>query len=163
MRITDLSPRTPLAALLALAVAACGGQPGTDGMDGPAPAGPAAEAPAPEAAAPAPAAGGASLADGVYTDEQAERGYLVFRDTCAECHGENEMHGSDFLFEWEGSSVGRLYRVISRTMPDDDPGSLPTENYVDVVTYILQLNDFPAGAAELTADEDRLNALTIEK
>lgn len=160
MRIAELSPRTPLIALVSLVFAAsCGGQAATGG------ASPAAQPdPAPaemEAPAAMPAGGGASLADGVYTEAQAERGYLVWRDTCAECHGENEMYGEDFMFTWEGSSVGRLYRVISRQMPDDDPGSLPTESYVDVLSYILQLNEYPSGASELTADEDRLNALMI--
>lgn len=143
--------------------AACGGQSGAEGVS-PA-AGDMEAAPAPAAAAPAeePAAasGGASLADGVYSEAQSERGYLVFRDTCAGCHGTNEMHGTDFMFEWEGSSVGRLYRMISRTMPDDDPGSLPTRSYIDVLSYILELNDFPAGSSELTADADRLDALII--
>ena len=161
MRIADLSVRTPLVALASLAfVAGCGGGAATEDVmpatqPDPAPA-------AMETPAETPAAGGASLADGVYTEAQAERGYLVFRDTCAECHGENEMYGTAFMFEWEGSSLGRLYRLISRTMPDDDPGSLPTDSYVDVLSYILQLNDFPGGATELTADEERLNALTIE-
>ncbi len=165
MRIADLSVHTPLVALASLAlVAGCGGAAATGDVTPAAQPDPApAATPAPaQPAAETPAAGGASLADGVYTDAQAERGYLVWRDTCAECHGENEMYGTAFMFEWEGSSVGRLYRLISRQMPDDDPGSLPTESYVDVLTYILQLNEFPAGTSELTADEERLDALTIE-
>ncbi|HKK93135.1 MAG TPA: cytochrome c [Longimicrobiales bacterium] len=143
--------------------AACGGQPGADGVS---PAGemesaPPAEAPATEAPVEAATPGGASLADGVFSEAQAERGYMVFRDTCADCHGTSEMHGADFMFEWEGSSVGRLYRMISRTMPDDDPGSLPRQNYIDVLTYILDLNDFPAGSADLMADTERLDLLII--
>lgn len=154
--------RIVTAALAATALfAACGGQPGADGVS---PAGDMeATAPAAEATAePAAASSGPSLADGVYSDAQAERGYLVFRDTCSSCHATSEMQGADFMFEWEGSSVGRLYRMISRTMPDDDPGSLPQKSYIDVVTYILQLNDVPAGTTELTVDRERLDALIIE-
>jgi len=46
-------------------------------------------------------------------------------------------------------------------MPDDDPGSLPRQNYIDVLTYILDLNDFPAGSADLMADTERLDLLII--
>lgn len=157
--MTDL--RIVTAALAATALfAACGGQPAAENVS---PAGEMAAAPQAEAPAAEPAAApaGPSLADGVYSDAQAERGYIVFRDTCSGCHATSEMQGADFMFEWEGSSVGRLYRMISRTMPDDDPGSLPQKSYIDVVTYILQLNDFPAGTSELTADAERLDALTI--
>jgi len=38
------------------------------------------------------------------------------------------------------------------TMPPDDPGSLGTEDYTDVLTYLLQLNGYPAGEEELPAD-----------
>jgi hypothetical protein len=160
MRNTELSPRARTIALVAFVSTiswACSSASDVAPASQPEPAAPAAAAPAAM-----PATGGASLASGVYTEAQAERGYLVWRDTCAECHGENEMYGADFMFAWEGESLGRLYRLISRQMPDDDPGSLPTESYVDVLTYILQLNDYPAGSSDLTADEDRLNALTIE-
>ena len=36
--------------------------------------------------------------------------------------------------------------------PPDDPGSLGTEDYTDVLTYLLQLNGYPAGEEELPAD-----------
>jgi hypothetical protein len=46
-------------------------------------------------------------------------------------------------------------------MPDDDPGSLALSQYIDVVAYILQLNGFPEGEAELVADENALAAYTL--
>ncbi len=153
--------RNSFAVAALVALTACGG---SSGMDGASPASQPAPAQMP-AAAPAeaaPASSGPSLADGAYTDAQAERGFIVFRDTCSGCHGANEFRGDDFMFNWEGSSVGRLFRVISRTMPDDEPGTLPNQEYVDVVSYILQLNSFPAGSSELTNDEEVLDALTIE-
>jgi len=154
--------RNSFAAAALVALAACGGSAGMDGAtpaSQPAPAQTPAAAPAQEAAP----AGGPSLADGMYSEAQAERGFLVFRDTCSGCHGAAEFRGDDFMFNWEGSSVGRLYRVISRTMPDDEPGSLPTQEYIDVVSYILQLNSFPAGASDLAADEELLDKLTLAK
>ena len=152
--------RNSFAAAALVALTACGG---SSGMDGASPASQPEPAQMP-AAAPAEAApsGGPSLASGVYSEAQAERGFITFRDVCSGCHGAAEFRGDDFMFNWEGSSVGRLYRVVSRTMPDDDPGSLPQQEYIDVITYILQLNGFPTGASELTADEELLDALTIE-
>ncbi|MDT8369465.1 MAG: hypothetical protein RQ745_09685 [Longimicrobiales bacterium] len=149
--------------VVALALAGCGGAPvGEPSTPDPAPASASASTPA---ATPAPTTGGsrpASLSDGAYAAHQAERGRAVFGGVCSECHDTREFRGADFLFEWEGSSVGRLYRVITRTMPDDDPGSLTATQYLDVVSYILSLNGFPAGEVELVADEAYLNALTIE-
>jgi len=152
--------RRTFAAAAVVSLAACGG---SSGMDGASPASQPTPAQAPAAEAPAamPAASGPSLQDGVYSETQAERGFIVFRDTCSGCHGAGEFRGDDFMFNWEGSSVGRLFRYVSRTMPDDEPGSLPQQEYVDVVSYILQLNSYPAGASELTADEDVLDALTF--
>lgn len=158
--------RTRTLALIALAATtACGGSAGTDGaspasqpapVSQPAPAAPAAEA--------APASSGAlTLASGVYTAEQAERGETSFRAFCAECHSSNEMAGSDFMFAWEGNSVGRLFRYISTMMPDDDPGSLPEDDYRDIMSWILSANDFPAGDTELPGDLEVLNGIMIAR
>jgi hypothetical protein len=37
-------------------------------------------------------------------------------------------------------------------MPLDNPGSLSASATADIVAYVLQVNNLPAGAAELTAD-----------
>ncbi len=130
-----MSPRIPpLAVAFAAAFAACAAPP----------------APAPEAAAPAASsapAEGAPVAS--YLDEQAERGREVFSERCSECHYSSEMRGTQFQFEWERRTVGDLYEHLVGTMPEDDPGSLTEEQYVDVVAYILRLNGFPAGGPAL--------------
>ena len=91
---------------------------------------------------------------GLYTEAQAARGKNEFAGTCAECHYASEFRGSKFQFTWGRRTVGDLYTDIVGNMPEDDPGSLSDQAYVDVVAYILQLNGFPAGSAELPADED---------
>ena len=91
-----------------------------------------------------------------YSEEQAQRGRQVFRDACAECHYSSEMRDDAFQFEWERRTVGDLLEHVTRSMPDDAPGSLPTDQYVDVIAYILQLNGFAAGTADLTADHPGL-------
>ena len=42
------------------------------------------------------------------------------------------------------------------TMPDDNPGGLPAQTYADIVAYMLELNDFPAGDSELPTSMDAL-------
>ena len=37
-------------------------------------------------------------------------------------------------------------------MPLDNPGSLSSAATADIVAYILQVNNLPAGTAELTSD-----------
>ena len=103
----------------------------------------------------------AKPATATYTEAQADRGRSAFRATCAECHYSSEFRGSQFQFSWRRRSVGDLYGDISRNMPEDDPGSLEPQVYVDVVAYILQLNGFPAGETELPADETVLDGFSM--
>jgi hypothetical protein len=41
---------------------------------------------------------------------------------------------------------------MKRDMPSGRPGSLSDQEYLDVTTYVLHRNKFPAGAAELTVE-----------
>lgn len=104
----------------------------------------------------------ASTSDGVYTEEQADRGERVFQETCSYCHAESEFSGRSFMQAWEGAAVGQFYGLIRATMPYDGPGSLPAQQYADVTAYILSLNDFPAGETELPTDADALEEIPIE-
>ena len=87
-----------------------------------------------------------------YTDAQAARGRESFRETCLECHYASEFRGSAFQFDWGRRTVADLFTQIVSNMPEDAPGSLEEGTYADIVAYILQLNDFPAGSTELPAD-----------
>ena len=60
------------------------------------------------------------------------------------------------------SDIAELLQQISKTMPVDTPGSLTASNYVDVIAYILQVNNFPAGAQELSTGSDVLGGVLIE-
>src|SRR5437867_9583285 len=82
-----------------------------------------------------------SVWDGVYTLAQAKRGALK-SGLCTSCHGDSfvggsapELAGAPFLARWEGRSVADLFDLIRLTMPDDDPGSLPREQYADLIAY----------------------------
>jgi quinoprotein glucose dehydrogenase len=98
---------------------------------------------------------------GYFTEEQAERGRAAFREVCSECHYSSEFRGAQFEFEWKRRTARDLFRTISRTMPEDAPGSLAPGQYADVVSYLLQLNGLPAGGRELPADAEALRAYSL--
>ncbi len=90
-----------------------------------------------------------SALEGVYSEEQAERGERTFRAFCATCHTESEFHGDHFQRQVGGDSVDRFFDYVRFNMPQDSPGSLSRRNYVDVMAYILKLNGYPAGEEDL--------------
>ena len=115
--------------------------------------------------------------DGVYTQEQAERGSITYRQACRKCHyadlSGDELGGGTpgevapglvddaFFSRWNGLNLSDLFLAISRSMPGDRPGTLKAETTSDVISYILQRNTFPPGEGELTTDLTRLKGILI--
>jgi len=114
--------------------------------------------------------GSRSVWDGVFTEKQAKRGQPLFNQNCASCHGDTLMGGDgtpplaggDFLANWNGLTVGDLFERIRRTMPQSDPGRLSRQQDADVLAYILSVNEFPAGQAELPHDTQLLKLIRFE-
>lgn len=102
-----------------------------------------------------------SVADGVYTEEQAARGKSAFEMYCASCHELSFHTGEQFRFGWFGRSVYDLFRIIKTTMPEDNIGGLSDDDYARLVAYILQLNGFPAGKDSLAVDPAAMRRLRI--
>ena len=90
--------------------------------------------------------------DGVYTDAQAARGQAQYEATCRSCHREGPRKDEAFMRDWQGTNLDGLFTQIKTTMPASAPSSLTDQAYVDIVAYVLQINAFPAGASELSAD-----------
>lgn len=101
----------------------------------------------------------ASTAEGVFTEDQADRGKEVFEWVCSECHLPAEFKG--IIDDWAGSSVFDVYDGIRTTMPEDGPGSLRNQEYIDVVAYILDLNGVPAGSGELASEPDLMRDIRV--
>jgi quinoprotein glucose dehydrogenase len=122
-----------------------------------------------EQTAPAPAA--RSAWSGVYTTEQAERGRTVYNAQCARCHGETLGGGENspalvddvFFAFWGGKTVGDLVEYTRTTMPSDGPGKIPRRRCIEIAAYLLGANGFPAGDAELPAELEALNQITITR
>ncbi len=102
-----------------------------------------------------------STLEGVYTEEQAERGEKLMWDICAECHFEEDYTGP-FMQDWIGASVWGLFDSIWSTMPEDNPGGLPLTDYADAIAYMFSLNGLPPGDEELGTAQDVLDRIKIE-
>jgi glucose/arabinose dehydrogenase/mono/diheme cytochrome c family protein len=111
-----------------------------------------------------------SVGDGVYTQEQANRGKTAYTAQCVSCHGA-EMRGNDetpgltgdaFLANWRKRSVDDLFEKVRVSMPADKPGSLSRQTNVDILAYILAVNKFPAGDAELGAQTEVLREIKFQ-
>jgi mono/diheme cytochrome c family protein len=111
-----------------------------------------------------------SAREGVYTKQQAARGKSLYAEACAKCHGENlsggdgspELGGAEFLSRWNGKTVGTLFTLVRKTMPTDDPASLSTRQYADLIAFLLSSNGFPSGDKELENNAEVLNEIRIE-
>ncbi len=104
-----------------------------------------------------------SVKAGVYTAEQADRGQALYRSKCASCHAPNRFTDDFFYQSFAGKPLWEMFDVISDSMPEDNPGSMKPAEYADVIAYLLRLNNFPAGSAELPTDKDALSAILMEK
>jgi len=104
-------------------------------------------------------AGEKTVADGIYSDAQAERGAASYNAACGGCH-RPDLSGATgpalkedrFARIFAGKDLNALYTKIATTMPRNAGGSLGDNVYLDIVAYILRENGFLPGAAELTTD-----------
>ena len=97
----------------------------------------------------------------VFSVTQANRGRDTFRARCTECHTSTEFNDSAFKYKWNRRTAGDLYEFIATSMPDHAPASLTPAQSVDIVTYIMQMNDFETGPRELPADPTRLDRINL--
>src|SRR4029079_18351273 len=86
----------------------------------------------------------------------------VFLGSCKSCHAPESHVGPNFTRLWVGKSLLDLFKYVSESMPENDPGSLAPETNADVVAYLLQLNAMPAGKTELTAEQAVLREIRVE-
>lgn len=107
------------------------------------------------------AAAPVTIWDGVYTDAQAARGKSLVEANCSTCHTTTEWSSAEFMASWSGKPVDELHGWIRQAMPLNAPGKLTSEQYVDIVAYILKLNSAPTGRKELTAEHATLSRIRL--
>ena len=118
--------------------------------------------PAAKKKAAAPAYTGPSTQQGIYTNEQANRGKNVYLSSCRSCHTPQSHTGATFNQFWRNHQLNELFSFVATKMPKNDPGSLAPEDVADVVAYLLKMNAMPAGKDELYPDADSLKQFRIE-
>jgi alcohol dehydrogenase (cytochrome c) len=93
-----------------------------------------------------------------FTPAQAQQGSVVYKESCAACHGADlagggapALVGPAFQGEWRSRGVDELVREIAGTMPPGNPGSLSLPASTGVTAYILQRNGAATGPQTLDA------------
>ncbi len=112
-----------------------------------------------------------SVWDGVYTAEQAKRGLALYGKECASCHGSDltggesapPLTGAEFLSNWTGQTLGDLFERTRQSMPQNNPGKLSRAQNADVLAYLLSMNRFPEGKAELDKVTEVLKQIRIDE
>ncbi len=98
---------------------------------------------------------GSAGAVGAITPEQTARGQARYRAICALCHGATGDGGLAPALAGPGSlakfaSVSELFGFASTTMPPEIPGSLATEEYLDIIAWLLSQSGVAADGQELS-------------
>ena len=106
-----------------------------------------------------------AILDGIFTQQQAERGRAAFMGErgCSLCHGFSgalegdpdmfpPLAGDAFMRGMTLRPVEYLYNYILENKPGDNPGTLSSAVSLDLAAFILSQNGFPAGDAELTTE-----------
>src|SRR4051794_23526279 len=102
--------------------------------------------------------------------DQQTRGKALYVDKCASCHMENlkgstetpPLTGDMFWTNWETYSANNLLQQVKATMPEDNPGGLELQQYVDIIAYVLHVNEVPM-TGDLPSDTEALKKVTIKK
>ncbi len=97
-----------------------------------------------------------TVKDGVFTTDQAARGRQRYESTCLRCHGADltggagrSLVGDVFLRDWAGLTLDGLFERM-QSMPPGGAETLAEDAYVDIISYVLERNGFPAGGEELS-------------
>jgi len=108
--------------------------------------------------------------DGVFTAAQAERGRALYRTSCGHCHrddltgggseeGAPPLIGPIFTSRWRDDALSEMFLTIGTTMPKNKPDSLTPQVVADIMSFLLVMNEKPAGTSELPADLEALKQI----
>src|SRR6185369_6161185 len=97
--------------------------------------------------------------DGVYNQAQQDRGATAYTMYCSQCHGEalsgtrGALRGAKFMDRWREDNLNSLFTLMKTTMPPGPRGRVSAAEYLDIVAYVLAVNEFPAGKGELALND----------
>ena len=106
---------------------------------------------------------------GIYTASQSERGKAAFEKNCSHCHNADlagstrapSLKGDRFMGDWFDTNVYTLFTKLRDTMPATYPETVADGVKLDILTYLLQANGFPAGDIELRLNQKELENIPI--
>jgi len=84
---------------------------------------------------------------------QARRGVALFQQHCHACHTTTQFQSAAFAEARAGRPVFELFDEIRTSMPQNAPGQLSAQEYLDIVVYLLELNGHATAEEELPVDE----------
>jgi len=94
---------------------------------------------------------------GWYTPPQVAQGRWEYSQKCGVCHGAQlqgggapALKGTAFIQQWDGKKLSDLYEYVHNNMPLGLGASLPSQEYADVVAFVLAQNGLPAGIEKFT-------------
>lgn len=110
-----------------------------------------------------------SIWDGVYTEQQRQRGAATYASACARCHEENlegtetvpALVGDEFIQRWKRKRAGNLFSYMKAEMPPKKKRTAP--EYADILAFLLSRNDAPSGKQELAHTFIELQAVRMDK
>ena len=109
---------------------------------------------------------GRTVKEGVYSAAQAVRGRAQYETTCMRCHGADltggagrSLTGDVFVRDWTGLTLDRLFERM-QSMPPGASEALAGDAYVDIISYVLERNGYPAGDEALSTT--LLTSVTVE-
>jgi mono/diheme cytochrome c family protein len=92
-----------------------------------------------------------------FPDDQLARGEQVWNNVCSSCHGPDSTNLDAPLFTQPGglanyANAAEAVQYAIENMPNDNPGSLPQQDYYDAMAFILKLQGISGGATPLSPD-----------
>ena len=108
---------------------------------------------------------------GVYTQEQAARGTLAYRQFCSRCHREDlsggekgpQLKGAAFFDRWHDLTLLDVFTEVQGGMPHDWAVFIPAESARDIVSLLLKESGIPGGDKELPSDFEGLADILITR
>ena len=94
----------------------------------------------------------------------------IYHDKCALCHGDKltggesapPLTGGAFVSNWNGLTLDILFERIRVSMPSDNPARVGRQPKADILAYMLSMNSFPSGKAELPPKTELLKDILFE-
>lgn len=113
---------------------------------------------------------GEAPATSTFTDDQYDNGEQLYQNSCADCHGAALDNGSApplagtlFQRSWSQQNAGTddLLFIMSTTMPPGGIGQLSSDQYLDILAFILGSNGVLPGSESLQDNRQYLSRIQM--